>query len=175
MAYAPRQPRSPGIGIVICEPFAEENLWAQRPLVNLARALSEEGYWVLAPNCHGNGDSAGRFEDSTVETRLADIQTAAAFLKAWAPVGVSGFFGLRFGGAGRPRGARTGTPADLLWNPILHGERYFLECLVKPRHPDDERSSKPGTDGRSCWARLDRRLPDCRDLSPDGQDRSACG
>lgn len=118
-------------GVVICEAFAEEKLWSQRLIVGFARRLAAQGCWVLRFDCRGHGDSGGEFEDSTVETRLSDISRAVAFLRERAAVSVVGLLGLRFGGTLAALAASRGIEAGflVLWNPVVQGERYFLECL----------------------------------------------
>lgn len=131
MLHVPEQPRDGGIGIVFCEPFAEEKLWAQRLIVNFARMLANHGYWVLRFDCRGHGDSGGEFEDSTVESRLSDVARAVAFLKERKAVRTVGLLGLRFGGTlATLAAARSNDVAFLvLWQPIVQGEKYFQECL----------------------------------------------
>ena len=86
------------VGLVFCDPFAEEKLWAHRIYVNMARYLAENGIWALRFDCMGHGDSEGEFEESTVETRLRDIRNAVRFLKEQSGVDRIGLLGLRFGG-----------------------------------------------------------------------------
>jgi exosortase A-associated hydrolase 2 len=128
--HAPEASRSGGVGVVFCEAFAEEKLWSQRSTTSFARRLAERGFWVLRFDCRGHGDSGGEFEDATVETRLSDIARAVAFLRERAAVSSVGLHGLRFGGTLAALAARDVDAGFLvLWNPVLEGERYFLECL----------------------------------------------
>ncbi|HEY5997815.1 MAG TPA: alpha/beta hydrolase [bacterium] len=129
--HAPEPAKRRDVGIVFCDPFAEEKLWAQRLLVNFARTLAREGFWVLRFDCRGHGDSGGEFEESTVGTRLSDIARATAFLKERMGRGAVGVFGLRFGGtlAALAAGAGRGIAFAVLWQPVMRGEAYFQECL----------------------------------------------
>src|SRR5210317_2099212 len=69
-------------GIVLIHAFGEEKLWSHRVLVNFARAAARRGYSVLRFDLSGHGDSDGQTEDCTVETFLADIETAKRRLRS---------------------------------------------------------------------------------------------
>jgi exosortase A-associated hydrolase 2 len=119
-------------GFVFCHPFAEEKLWAHRVFVNFARILAQKGYHVLRFDYMGHGDSEGEFSDSSVETRLADIQAAVGWLQANRPVEAgTGLLGLRFGATlaclASEKQQRI-TPL-VLWEPVIHGGRYMKEML----------------------------------------------
>lgn len=118
-------------GIIFCDPFVEEKLWTHRVLVNFGRLLAKNSYWVLRFDCMGHGDSDGNYEDSSVETRLSDIDRAVGVLKEKTGVKRVVLLGARFGGT---LGALAATLNDnvnavILWNPITNGEKYFQECL----------------------------------------------
>src|SRR5687768_18149474 len=61
---------------VFCHPFGEEKLWAHRVYVGFARELARRGHPVLRFDYAGNGDSSGTFDESSIETALADIDAA---------------------------------------------------------------------------------------------------
>ena len=129
--HAPVELRTARVGIVFCDAFAEEKLWAQRLQVNFARVLAGRGYWVLRFDCRGHGDSGGEFDESTVESRLSDIARAMAFLRERTQVRAVGLHGLRFGGTLAALVAARGEDVAFLalWNPIVQGAVYFQECL----------------------------------------------
>jgi len=119
-------------GFVFCHPLAEEKLWAHRAQVNLARKLAHEGYAVLRFDFYGEGDSAGEFEQSTVETRLEDVQGAIECLKKIdLEIREVSLFGLRFGGmiAAITAERLNGISSLILWEPVLEGSRYIQEML----------------------------------------------
>lgn len=119
-------------GFVFCHPFAEEKLWTHRVLVSFARELAKLGYAVLRFDYMGHGDSDGDFEDSTVDTRLADINCAIDRLKTEVPsVGTAGLLGLRFGAtlAAHVAEQRSDLEKLVLWEPVIDGERYMQEVL----------------------------------------------
>lgn len=129
----PDNPLSPNarFGIVLCEPFGEEKLFAQRVFANFARTLAENSFWVLRFDCMGHGDSEGNFEDSTVGTRLNDIAAAVQFLKEQSNGVHVGLFGLRLGGTIAALAAErdSGIAFVIACQPIIRGDKYFYECL----------------------------------------------
>lgn len=118
-------------GILFCDPFLEEKLWAHRVFVNFARFLARDSYWVLRFDCMGHGDSDGNDEGATVETQIADIHRAVEFLKQKTGVKRVILLGARFGGTLSALAAAGNDQIDAmaLWNPIINGEKYFQECL----------------------------------------------
>jgi len=121
-----------GRGVVMCYPFAEERLWAQRVMVTFARVLAGEGYAVLRFDYMGNGDSEGNFADSSVETSISGIIAAIQWMKE----SVHGIrevdlLGLRLGAT---FAALVAMQVDIvsrlvLWGPILKGNSYMQELL----------------------------------------------
>jgi exosortase A-associated hydrolase 2 len=121
---------NPHFGLVFCHPFAEEKLISHRTIVNLARCLAKTGIWCLRFDYMGHGDSEGNFEDSTIESRISDINCAVNYLKEQAGVQNIGLLGVRLGA----------TIASLACNntlinflvliaPILRGKTYIEQCL----------------------------------------------
>jgi alpha/beta superfamily hydrolase len=129
--YEPAEPRKKE-AFVFVDAFAEEKLWSQRVLVSFARRLAALGYPVLRFDFMGHGDSDGSFAEATVETRLSDIERAAAYLlELSGPIEKVGLLGLRFGAAlamtAAPRLPGCGTM--ILWAPIIDGAKYMKEIL----------------------------------------------
>lgn len=122
---------SPVNGYVLCYPFAEERLWAQRVYVDFARELSRRGDPVLRFDYTGNGDSEGNFEEADVETWLSDIGCAIRMLKTMVPgLDGVGLVGLRFGATLAALAAERNDVARLiLWDPIVDGNQYMQEIL----------------------------------------------
>ncbi|MDP1768783.1 MAG: alpha/beta hydrolase [Nitrospirota bacterium] len=121
-----------GWGWVFCHPFAEEKLWAQRVYVSFARMLAARGAWVLRFDAMGNGDSQGRFSDSSVDTMLSDIGCAIRRLERSSGTALNvGLLGLRFGATLAALAAeRCPTVGKLvLWEPIVDGGKYMQELL----------------------------------------------
>jgi alpha/beta superfamily hydrolase len=119
-------------GFVFVHPFAEEKLWTQRVYVNFARELAQHGYPVLRFDEMGHGDSEGNFEESTIETRLSDINSAIAQIRKDIPeIKKIGLLGLRFGATLASLAAEKSELIHqlILWEPIVDGEKYMQEML----------------------------------------------
>jgi uncharacterized protein len=118
-------------GWVCCAPFGEERGFAQRTAVLWARALCQEGHWVLRFDARGYGDSQGSFAEFTLDDQVADALAAGRELTARAGVACPGFWGLRLGGAVAVLAARRSARAHplLLWEPVVNGDRYMDDLL----------------------------------------------
>ena len=118
-------------GIVFCHPFAEEKLIAHRVMVNLARRLTKEGISCFRFDYMGHGDSDGNFEDSTIETRLSDIQCAIEFLKERTGVKRVGLLGVRLGATLAALTCNNVSEINslILISPIIEGKPYIDQCL----------------------------------------------
>jgi len=119
-------------GFVFCHPFAEEKLWTHRVFVSFARELAKRGFAVLRFDYMGHGDSEGDFADSTVETRMVDIDRAIVTIKTEVP-GLErvNLLGLRFGATLAAQIATQRKDIDrlIMWEPIVDGSRYMQEIL----------------------------------------------
>jgi exosortase A-associated hydrolase 2 len=127
------RPENPnGRGFVFCHPFAEEKLWTHRVYVSYARSLCASGYAVLRFDYMGHGDSSGRFEDSTIDSRLADILCAVGALETQVgPLDAIGLLGLRFGATLAALAAEKVPDIHplILWEPIDNGAQYMKELI----------------------------------------------
>ena len=127
------RPAAPnGRAFVFCHPFAEEKLWTHRVYVNYARSLCAAGYAVLRFDYMGHGDSSGRFEDSTIDSRLVDIACAVRTLKAQTDgLDAIGLLGLRFGATLAALAAEKEPDIRplILWDPIDNGAHYMKELI----------------------------------------------
>lgn len=117
--------------ILFCHPFGEEKLWTHRVFVTFARELAKRGHPVLRFDYMGNGDSAGDFAASTVETVIADINRAAEWLKRETGQPKIGMMGLRFGATVATVAAehRDDVARLIQWAPIVDGAKYLQELL----------------------------------------------
>ena len=118
-------------GWLICSAFGEERNQSQRHMVEWARALCREGFWVLRFDYRGYGDSNGLFEEHPIEHYLEDIEMAVTELEKRSGVPCRGLCGLRLGAT---LAALAGTchvrePMLLLWEPVVSGEDYVDELL----------------------------------------------
>jgi pimeloyl-ACP methyl ester carboxylesterase len=85
--------------VLLCPADGEERAWCLRTYVELARALAERGFWVLRFDYAGQGESAGAYEDASVETRLRDIAAALATLRVRSAIEAPALVGARLGGS----------------------------------------------------------------------------
>lgn len=117
--------------LLVCNPLFEERKPAQRILVETARALCQAGYAVLRFDYRGCGDSSGEFEAFSVPDWLADIESAAAFLKARVSAPSAGVLGLRLGAALALKAGSAKSLFDfaVLWEPVLQGREYLEQEL----------------------------------------------
>lgn len=119
------------VGLVLCDPFAEEKLWSHRFYVNLARHLANNGIWVTRFDCMGHGDSEGNFEDSSLTTRIEDTVSAVNMMINYFNLNSIGLLGVRLGGSVAALVSHKLNIVNFLImiNPIIDGDRYFKECL----------------------------------------------
>ena len=131
MSYRPTETGGP-LGMVLCDPFAEEKKSSQKTLAEMGRALAEAGIPALHLDYRGTGDSAGRFEQFNLEDWRQDICAAVDWVRLRWGLGRVGLLGLRLGAAlaaaeaGPCRACRL-----VMWEPILDGERYARELAQR--------------------------------------------
>lgn len=117
-------------GWLICNPLFEEKAFSQRVLFNYARRLAAVGFCVMRFDYAGQGDSDGEDLDAGVDDWIADIEAAAAFMRARSAVTTLGLVGLRAGALLAARAApAVGGAALQCWEPVLDGAAYFQDCL----------------------------------------------
>ena len=130
--HAPAPDAPPGgLAWVLCQPFGEEAGFAQRTMLHWARALRQQGYWVLRFDYRGCGDSAGSFEDFTVDDYLHDTLDAIAELERLSGRQCGALCGLRLGATIAALAARAcgHDPLLVLWEPVISGKAYLSELL----------------------------------------------
>jgi len=128
--YRPEAPASRAV--VLCHPLGEEKLWAHRVLVSFARDVAAAGVSVLRIDFRGEGDSDREFEESDLETRIADASLAIDAVRSLNP-GVTevSLVGLRLGAAVAAAAAarRTDVARLVLWDPVTDGVAYMQAVL----------------------------------------------
>lgn len=119
--------------IVMCHAFAEEKLWSHRVYVTFAREMAQAGFNVLRFDMRGEGDSALNFEQTSMETRIADTLRAVDVARErFSSTLRVVLLGHRLGGTiaavaqSRAQGRVDGV---VVWDPILDGEDYFGQLL----------------------------------------------
>ena len=126
----PAAPQETGrAGVVLCNPFGQEAVRAQRAFRVLAERLSRAGHAVLRFDYYGSGDSMGDDLDADLDGWAADLRAADKELRTRDGAGQTIWLGMRLGGAVALRGAEQGSPANLmrliLWDPVIDGGRYL--------------------------------------------------
>lgn len=117
--------------ILLCPADGEERAWSQRTYVRLARALAEEGFAVLRFDYAGQGESAGAYEETDVQTRLSDIAAASEILRRRSPHTRLGLLGLRLGAALALEATAhdSGIGTLVLWEPVFEPDVYIQNLL----------------------------------------------
>lgn len=136
-APGPQAVESP-VAFLFSHAFAEEKLWSHRVMVSLARELAARGHVVMRFDYMGAGDSSGTTPDTSLDTHLADLAAAFAYLVKQHPkVQRVGLLGLRFGATlaalfaeqGGDKHSQLRNAPLVLWEPIMDGANYFQELL----------------------------------------------
>lgn len=120
-------------GVVLCAALAEEKLWSHRVYVNAARAFARQGFTTLRFDFRGEGESDLEFEETNLESRVADACRAAEVLLEHEPHLRGCFFlGHRLGSAVAAAAAtRFGGRAQglIAWDPVTSGRGYLMQLL----------------------------------------------
>lgn len=127
--YRPSGPQLPGW--VICDPFGKERTNSNRLGFEWARSLAGAGHWVLRFDYRGTGDSAGSFENFTLDDYVKDIGCARAELERLSGMACRGLVGLRLGAslAAKYVADSSGDLDLVLWEPIIDGNIYRNSLL----------------------------------------------
>ncbi len=146
----PKQVPHRNAGWVCCAPLGEERGDSHRLMVEWARALCREGFFVLMFDYRGYADSDGKEHDYTPEDHLADVLAAMAELERRTGVPCRGLCGLRFGATLAALAAKKcgHNPLLVLWEPASDGGKYLdaLLRLVMTREMVNTGSAPKGRD-----------------------------
>lgn len=107
---------------VLCQPWADEYVYAHRTMRQLAVRLALTGFDTLRFDYFGTGDSAGEESEVDVAGLQADVATAIETLNDLAATEKVVLIGLRAGAnvaASTAAGAPGVVEALVLWDPIL--------------------------------------------------------
>ena len=117
--------------VLLCAADGEERAWCLRTYVELARALAERGFWVLRFDYAGQGESAGAYEDSSIDTRVQDIAAAISALRQRSGEPAPAVVGTRLGASLALEAAARDRQINCLalWEPILDGSAYARNLL----------------------------------------------
>ena len=93
---APHRPRMGAVLVV--QACLDEQALSRRMLAHAARGMAEAGWWMLAIDPVGTGDSAGDHGEASLERWRDDLREAARRLRMQAPEGPLALLGVRLGG-----------------------------------------------------------------------------
>ena len=125
------QPGLRRAGLVLCPPFAVEQVGASLLQVETARVLAANGLPVLRFHYRGSGDSDGEFEEVTLSGHVSDALRAVDLLCERERVEQVGLLGIRLGAtvAALAAEADSRVRALVLWEPVARPRAYFNEFL----------------------------------------------
>ena len=111
--------------------MGQEYIRSHPTLTRLALLLAEAGFPVLRFDYFGCGDSAGFFEQATVERWQIDIDAAIDQIAELSGLSRVALFGLRLGASLALLKARPPEKITrlVLWEPIIDGRRYVEKQL----------------------------------------------
>jgi len=118
-------------GLVLCPPFAVEQVGSSLLQVEAARTLAANGLPVLRFHYGGTGDSEGDFEEVTLSGHVADTLRAIDLLCEREGLQQVGLLGIRLGAtvAALAAEADPRVKALILWEPAVRPRAYFREFL----------------------------------------------
>jgi len=128
--HLPADGSAPRTGLVICNPFGFEEVCAHRSLRDLAAAAAASGIATLRFDYAGCGDSAGdEFSPRQLESWVASVHEAAAFLKCSTGLDRVCLLGLRLGAAVASLAAvqRDDVQDLIAIAPVIRGRGYLRE------------------------------------------------
>jgi pimeloyl-ACP methyl ester carboxylesterase len=122
-------------GVVICNPFGREYLYAHRTLRHAALRLAERGFHTLRFDYYGAGDSAGDAEEASLQRWTGDVGAAVEELETRAGLARVALLGLRLGASLAWLAAATRRDVDalVLWEPVTSGRQYLEEMIAQDR------------------------------------------
>jgi pimeloyl-ACP methyl ester carboxylesterase len=121
---------SRGVGVVIVPPIGRERTRINLETSGLCRDLALAGFPVLRFDARGDGESAGAFCDSTIETRVADTVAAAGELRRRARVGRIALAGFHLGASIAVLAAEdAGADLLVLGDPVCDPRQYVAGLL----------------------------------------------
>jgi len=131
--HQPKRVPARSCGIILCNPIEQEYILTHRTFYQLAVKLSNLGFHVLRFDYSGCGDSAGQFEDGSLQQWVDDIQTAARTMMERTHQSRIALLGLRMGAYLALRAATQGNVFDtlVLWEPVLDGRCHIEELAER--------------------------------------------
>lgn len=132
VVYAPSAGCERRGGVLLAQPFAEEQNKCRRMVALQARALVREGWVVMVPDLYGCGDSAGEFGEADWIGWQGDLSACVNHLRQ-TETGPLVFWGIRTGCmllsqlAQLPDAPKPA--ASVFWQPVLDGDLFLMQFL----------------------------------------------
>lgn len=133
--YRPARTADPSqrrVPVLLCQPFGQEAIRAQRLFRALADRLAAKGHPVLRFDHFGTGDSDGEDTDGTLAQWTQDIACAHAELQRLTGQANAIWIGLRLGGTLAALASKIVSPPPskiIMWAPVHSGAQYLQELV----------------------------------------------
>jgi pimeloyl-ACP methyl ester carboxylesterase len=142
--YAPTRERAGAPGVVIASGLGVEQLTVYRNVVLVARALAARGFPVLVHHPRGHGDSAGDWDQVTLDGLVEDARAAGRELTRRSGVTRLAWLAVRFGALAAAAALEPGRDAALaLWEPVERPADYFRSWLRGLLYSQVSKGEKP--------------------------------
>ena len=128
--YLPAAADARGESVLLCCPFGQEAIRAQRVLYILAERLARAGFDVLRFDYFATGDALGDDEDGDIDGWVGDVLSAHTQLCFESKNTRCSWIGLRLGAAiAALASAKLSVPLEklILWDPVINGSDYLVE------------------------------------------------
>ena len=135
------------LGLLICDPFGNEAICANRTLRQLAERAASAGIPAMRFDYSGTGNSAGHdFEPDRVEAWVGSVRAAADELRAATGVTQICLLGIRLGAALAMRVAteRADVTSVIAIAPVVSGKAYVRELRMLQRASEAKRNIESG-------------------------------
>jgi hypothetical protein len=123
-------PQTADEALILCNPFLEEKVFAQRIYYNLALEFSKKDKLAVRFDFEGDGDSEGDTNSVGLSDWIDDLEDVAQFVRTKYGIKKINVTGLRLGASIALMCVDRIQPNKiLLWDPVVDGEAYLEECL----------------------------------------------
>lgn len=116
--------------VLLCPPFGQEEIRANRIFRVLAQQLARSGFHVLRFDYFASGDSMGDCEEATLQRWSSDIVAAHDELKDMSGANRATWIGLSLGATLATVTAASqvrGLAGLVLWDPVTNGKAYLAD------------------------------------------------
>ncbi len=138
--HAPIGAKKYNLSVILCSPFAEEQIYSNSVFESFAHFLACEGIEVIRFDYRGTGESFGKFEDITLSGLIKDLNTVINLRSKGTKVIL---VGLRFGCLISAMVANLNSEVNdiIMWQPTINSSNYIRELLLKNKLRNLNRSN----------------------------------